>query len=386
MEIPENESNISFLDTPFGKKSFVKESSIIQLLVERVQQQPSVFKELVTAIEQSKTNSNACIAATNAITILVHARVQFNGANLRGINIPGADLSFGVFDSAQLQGANIQNANLRNIWLRQANLDEAHMDGVQFGELPFLKQDSSVECCAYSSDGNGHSEDVRSVVYSPKGDRIASGSEDETVRLWDVDTGKCVYTLQGHSRNITSVVYSPKGDRIASGSYDYTVRLWDVESGQCKSTISGFNGVITSLALESDSGSLFLVTGSSDKSVRRWKITKEVDEYKSTLCWSSTHEVLTVTNLSVKDVHGLKLDGTLLVEALNFKIVRGDEFRTSIVCCQCKNAGTSVHSIRCVSCHMERDRGHNAAHNMARAALHWLRNSSWPEKLCRLEN
>ncbi|KAF9185547.1 hypothetical protein BGZ49_004281, partial [Haplosporangium sp. Z 27] len=256
--------------------------------------------------------------------------------------------------------------------------------------------DADTRECVYTL--QGHSDIVSSVVYSPKGDRIASGSDDMTVRLWDVDTGECVHTLQGHSHYITSVVCSPNGSWIASGSYDDTVRLWDVESGQCGSTISGFNGVITSLALKSDSGSLFLVTGSSDKSVRRWKITKEVDEYKSTLCWSSTHEVLTVMNLSFKDVHGLsrmnrdlliqriELDGTLLVEALNFKIVRGDEFRTSVVCCQCKNAGTSVHSIRCVSCHMERDRGHNAAHNMARAALHWLKNSSWPEKLCRLEN
>ncbi|KAF9998678.1 hypothetical protein BGZ80_006727, partial [Entomortierella chlamydospora] len=236
------------LDSPLGKRSLVGEPSILQFLTERVQQE-AVFKvQLHSVIERSKSDKTVRIAAANAITILVRAGVQFIGADLRNIKIPRADLSFGMFDSAQLEGADLRKANLRNIWMRQANLRGAQMKGVQFGELPFLQEDDKVVCCMYSPDGKtyaaglfngnislyetsnwdriqtlkGHSCRVTSLSFSATGDRIASGSKDKTVRLWDVNTGECVHTLQGHSRAVNSVMYSPKGDRIASGSEDKT--------------------------------------------------------------------------------------------------------------------------------------------------------------------
>ncbi|KAF9342974.1 hypothetical protein BGX26_006486, partial [Mortierella sp. AD094] len=143
----------SLLDSPLGKRNLVGEPSILQFLTERVQQE-AVFKDqLHLTIERSKSDKMARTAAANAITILVRAGVQFNSADLRNIKIPGADLSFGMFESAQLEGADLRKTNLRNIWMRQANLRRAQMDGVKFGELPFLQEDSRVICCAYSPDG-----------------------------------------------------------------------------------------------------------------------------------------------------------------------------------------------------------------------------------------
>ena len=55
---------------------------------------------------------------------------------------------------------------------------------------------------------------------------MASGSWDRTVRLWDVETGACVKTLQGHRSRVNSVRFSPDGRRLASGSGDRTVRVW----------------------------------------------------------------------------------------------------------------------------------------------------------------
>ncbi|KAG0301137.1 hypothetical protein BGZ97_002923, partial [Linnemannia gamsii] len=92
---------------PLFKRNLLTEPSVIQFLCERVKQQPYFETQLLSVIEQSKTNTTVATAATNAITILVRAGVPFNGADLRGIRIPGADLSNGQFDSAQLHGADL---------------------------------------------------------------------------------------------------------------------------------------------------------------------------------------------------------------------------------------------------------------------------------------
>ncbi|HEY6333657.1 MAG TPA: GTP-binding protein, partial [Blastocatellia bacterium] len=78
----------------------------------------------------------------------------------------------------------------------------------------------------------GHRTWVRSVAWSGDGRRIASGSSDNTVRIWDSESGEMVRVLEGHRTWVRSVAWSGDGRRIASGSADNTVRIWDSESGK----------------------------------------------------------------------------------------------------------------------------------------------------------
>jgi WD40 repeat protein len=79
---------------------------------------------------------------------------------------------------------------------------------------------------------------VYSVVFSPDGKILASGSSDETVHLWEVSTGKEIARMEGHSSFVSSVVFSPDGKMLASGSSDKTVRLWDASTGKLIASIA----------------------------------------------------------------------------------------------------------------------------------------------------
>ena len=137
----------------------------------------------------------------------------------------------------------------------------------------------------------GHTSVVNSVVFSPDGSTIASGSghwmgyegvasAGEEIRLWNAHTGELLKTLTGHKDVVSSVIFSPDGNLIVSGDWYYwdghlsswtwsgEIRVWDAETGEYLKTLTGHTGGVSSVAFSPDGKTL--ASGRTDGTILLW--------------------------------------------------------------------------------------------------------------------
>ena len=114
----------------------------------------------------------------------------------------------------------------------------------------------------------GHSDWVSSIAYSPDGKTIASGSDDGTIHLWNAQSGETINTLKGHSRAILTIAYNPDGKTIASCSTDGTIQLWNAQSGETVNTLKGYSGFVETIAYSPDGKTI--ASGSTDGTIQLW--------------------------------------------------------------------------------------------------------------------
>ncbi|MDD2737065.1 MAG: DUF4062 domain-containing protein [Desulfuromonadaceae bacterium] len=115
-----------------------------------------------------------------------------------------------------------------------------------------------------------HSERVWCVSVTPNGRWAVSGSDDDALRVWDLERGTCLHVLEGHNSGIRCVSMTPDGRRAVSGSHDCDLRVWDIESGVCLWTLEGHNDKIRSVSVTPDGRCA--LTGSEDKTLRVWDL------------------------------------------------------------------------------------------------------------------
>jgi WD40 repeat protein/serine/threonine protein kinase len=116
--------------------------------------------------------------------------------------------------------------------------------------------------------GNGAS--VNSVAFSPDGHRLASSSGFD-VKTWNAQTGKELLTFKGHTSDVNGIIFSPDGKRLASTSQDDTLRVWDAQAGQELLTLTGHTGGVGGVAFSPDGKRL--ASGAADGTVTIWDAT-----------------------------------------------------------------------------------------------------------------
>ncbi|KAF8338053.1 WD40-repeat-containing domain protein [Cantharellus anzutake] len=176
--------------------------------------------------------------------------------------------------------------------------------GSSYEHLPAVQwQNSGWDGCVNTI--QGHTGWVSSVSFSPDGSKVASGSNDQTGRIWDAVTGEELKVLRGHTGGLLSVSFSPDGSKVASTSIDKTLRIWDAVTGEEVKTLRGHSDWVVSVS----DGSR-VASASVDKTVQIWD--------------AATGEELKVLRGHTHWVHSVSFsfDGSRVASASSDKTIR----------------------------------------------------------------
>jgi len=155
---------------------------------------------------------------------------------------------------------------------------------------------SKVSAVAYSKDGNlavtgsndktikvwdlntgecmqtmtGHRGQITCISFTPDEQHLITGSWDNTLKLWQLANGSCLRTYSGHTKYVNAVVVTPDCQRILSGGNDHVIKIWDLNGGTCIHTLEGHTKRIITLAISSDGQ--WVISGGNDKDLRLWDV------------------------------------------------------------------------------------------------------------------
>jgi len=114
-----------------------------------------------------------------------------------------------------------------------------------------------------------HSDCVNQVMFTPDGSGIASGSADNSVKVWDTRSHQLIQHYPAHSDAVTSISIHPSGNYLLSSSKDSVLKIWDLREGRLLYSLQGHSGPVNAAAFSADGS--FFATGGADQLVMVWK-------------------------------------------------------------------------------------------------------------------
>ena len=280
-----------------------------------------------------------CIIHLTSLLISLHKVPQYKNSYAAGTL-----LNLLVHLGADLRGLDCSHLAIRQAYLQGVPLPDTNFQGANLATAVFTDTFSSILCVAVSPGGQmlaagtttnevrlwqldglvplltsqqfstqtaktiqpaqtalitqGHTDGIRAIAFEPGSRLFATGSEDQTIRLWDTGTGACLAVLSGHTDWVRSLAFSPDGSLLASASEDQTIRLWNVASGTCCQVLHGHTQRVRAIAF-SPQGTL-LASGGDDSTICLWNtqtwqcssILQEHTSHVRTLAFHPTKEVL----------------------------------------------------------------------------------------------
>jgi WD40 repeat protein/serine/threonine protein kinase len=225
--------------------------------------------------------TQAAIAAQNAATATVaqgeavaQAAIAGTQANIAAQSAATATIAQGQAEISALQARALALASGAQQAISNSQPDTAlalALAGYEIDPISEVVWRSVFDAATFSwirHRFQGHTSVLEGVVFSPDGQKAASGSWDDTIRIWDLATGTSTQVLTGHQNDVNEIIFSPEGQRLFSGSYDGTVKVWEVATGALIGTLNADEFAVRSLAISPD-GTL-LANGGNDTTIKIW--------------------------------------------------------------------------------------------------------------------
>lgn len=125
----------------------------------------------------------------------------------------------------------------------------------------------------------GHEDEVNAIKWSPNGDFLASCSDDFTCKIWSPSSLRCIHDFNEHEKEVYTLAWSPTGPGtahpneklvLATASFDGTVKIWDIDSGKCLYTLTRHEDAVYAVSFSPDGK--HLASGSIDSCIHIWKV------------------------------------------------------------------------------------------------------------------